>query len=740
MAERATNAAVGVSVTRVACSEHALARAARPVLAAAMAAVVGCALATPTAGAATITVTSLANAGPGTLRAALETAPSGSTIAVPAGTIALASPSLTTSQSVTIVGAGAAATIISGSGATRVLSVTGSPTVTVEGLTIRDGRASGGAGILTSGGTLTVKGVQMLENHAVAPPKSAALGGAIEAGPGALNVIDSTLARNTAGEGATGFGGAIVSEEGASPGSFTLSIQRSVIEGNSAGRGGTGFGGGILVNSAKEGDTLSVSILDSTLAGNAAGGGGPGQGFGGGLEFDSGAFNTTTSLVIERTAITGNSAGGANPESPGFGGGVLYQVPEPSTPSARVLNTTFAGNSAGGGGEKSSGFGGGLLAEGPITLSFDTIAGNAAGGGGAKSFGGGVSLAKTGPVRATVLASNSGGDCLNSGKAEFPSEGDNLADDATCVLSGPGDKPGAAAGLGALGSNGGPTQTLLPQPGSALIEGGPASGCPATDQRGVARPRGGACDVGAVEVAPPGAATGGASGVTDTSATVSGTIANASAEAGSTFFQYGTSTAYGSQSGSLTLSPFVSTSAVATSITGLAPHTLYHYRAVASTPEGTAFGADATFTTPLPPPPTVSHLSQSHAVWRIGRAVAHLARRRSRRAPTGTVFSFELNEAASVELQVLASKRGRLARRRCVAPTRANAHRRRCSRSVSAGTITLAGHVGRDRVSFTGRLGADRALMPGSYTLVLTAVDSFGQASVPQRVKFKIVR
>ncbi|MBI4672582.1 MAG: hypothetical protein HY741_13065 [Chloroflexi bacterium] len=48
---------------------------------------------------------------------------------------------------------------------------------------------------------------------------------------------------------------------------------------------------------------------------------------------------------------------------------------------------------------------------------------------------------------------------------------------------------------------GGATKTHLPQAGSPAIDGG-TNACPAFDQRGIARPRGAACDVGAVEVEP----------------------------------------------------------------------------------------------------------------------------------------------------------------------------------------------------------------------------------------------
>jgi hypothetical protein len=53
--------------------------------------------------------------------------------------------------------------------------------------------------------------------------------------------------------------------------------------------------------------------------------------------------------------------------------------------------------------------------------------------------------------------------------------------------------------LGALASNGGPTQTIALGAGSVAIDAGVDSLCPATDQRGVSRPQGAHCDAGAYE-------------------------------------------------------------------------------------------------------------------------------------------------------------------------------------------------------------------------------------------------
>lgn len=62
--------------------------------------------------------------------------------------------------------------------------------------------------------------------------------------------------------------------------------------------------------------------------------------------------------------------------------------------------------------------------------------------------------------------------------------------------------------LGPLQDNGGPTETMALLPGSPALDVVPASGtvCPSSDQRGVSRPQGAACDVGAYEHAPPGVA------------------------------------------------------------------------------------------------------------------------------------------------------------------------------------------------------------------------------------------
>jgi hypothetical protein len=54
--------------------------------------------------------------------------------------------------------------------------------------------------------------------------------------------------------------------------------------------------------------------------------------------------------------------------------------------------------------------------------------------------------------------------------------------------------------LGPLQDNGGPTQTMLPMAAGSAVNAGYNASCAATDQRGVPRPQGVNCDIGAVEV------------------------------------------------------------------------------------------------------------------------------------------------------------------------------------------------------------------------------------------------
>jgi phosphodiesterase/alkaline phosphatase D-like protein len=98
---------------------------------------------------------------------------------------------------------------------------------------------------------------------------------------------------------------------------------------------------------------------------------------------------------------------------------------------------------------------------------------------------------------------------------------------------------------------------------------------------------------------PPAVVTGGALGLTQTGATLSGSV-NAEGLPTTYYFEYGTTAGYGQTW--LTVQVFAGTSSrsksVAVEVPGLAPNALYHYRLVASNEDGATYGGDETMTTP----------------------------------------------------------------------------------------------------------------------------------------------
>jgi FG-GAP repeat len=240
---------------------------------------------------------------------------------------------------------------------------------------------------------------------------------------------------------------------------------------------------------------------------------------------------------------------------------------------------------------------------------------------------------------------------------------------------------------------------------------------------------------------PAGAITGSASSIGLSGATVEGTIG--AGPSSTTYFQYGTSTAYGSSTSPTKNGVRSASLALTGALTGLSPGTTYHYRLVSENSAGTSFGADATFTTtvlpeipPLPArAPLIERVSQSHASWREGRRFASLARRG---APTGTLFSIALSEEAKLTLTFTQRVGGRRVHGRCVAQSRRNRHRRSCLRTVVRGAQSFKAHGGLDNVEFQGVFPHAPRLTPGRYTVVFTAT-SGGLRSNSRSLSFTIV-
>jgi CSLREA domain-containing protein len=260
-----------------------------------------------------------------------------------------------------------------------------------------------------------------------------------------------------------------------------------------------GDGGGILAYEVDDLLLNGVNVVGNTAHKN-----------GGGISAPPEGVNAASITVTNSTVANNKVAGGL---LEGLGGGI-YVLGD-----LALTNTTVAGNSA----ESTVGMvqGGGVLAAldptttepSKVNILNSTIAGNSVG---ATGIGGGLSIYNPTPgvvteltVRNTIVAGNTGpagpSDC---GSVTVVTSTNNLSSDASCLFLDPGSKQNTPAQLGPLADNGGQTDTMALLEGSPAIDAGTNEGCPPADQRGVARPQGPACDIGAFEreVTPPPAA------------------------------------------------------------------------------------------------------------------------------------------------------------------------------------------------------------------------------------------
>ena len=110
----------------------------------------------------------------------------------------------------------------------------------------------------------------------------------------------------------------------------------------------------------------------------------------------------------------------------------------------------------------------------------------------------------------------------------------------------------------------------------------------------------------AAHAASPTVSTVSAASIGQTAATLRADV-NPHGKATTYAFQYGTSTAYGSQTPARSAGSGTGVKRVTSRLTGLTPGVRYHYRVIASNVDGTSTGADRSFRTRLPParPPAV---------------------------------------------------------------------------------------------------------------------------------------
>jgi hypothetical protein len=98
----------------------------------------------------------------------------------------------------------------------------------------------------------------------------------------------------------------------------------------------------------------------------------------------------------------------------------------------------------------------------------------------------------------------------------------------------------------------------------------------------------------------PAATTGGVTALTFQSARLIGTV-NPHGAATTIYFQYGTTTRYGTNTTAVPVGAGTANKRVTADIAGLIPNKKYHYRLVAENPLGVVSGADKTFTTKKQP-------------------------------------------------------------------------------------------------------------------------------------------
>ena len=270
-------------------------------------------------------------------------------------------------------------------------------------------------------------------------------GGAYSAGT--LNVVLATFSNNDAGNDLTNSRGGAIESFG------SLSVDRSTFSGNSAQNNG-----GAIFN---WGGTLTIT--NSTFANNTA------RNVGGALVTFSGGSSSVTN-----TTFIGNAASG-----------LFWSY---SQTGSAIYNQSYAGWGQG-------------SPSGPLTVTSSTFAANGSSGS--------VTSEASIPVLLgnSILAGVAGADCAGIGAAN--DAGYNIASDASCGFAAAGSLNSTDPQLdpGGLSSAGGPTQVVVPLPGSPAVDAIPpgVNGCGTsltTDQRGATRPTGAGCDIGAVEFPP----------------------------------------------------------------------------------------------------------------------------------------------------------------------------------------------------------------------------------------------
>ncbi len=416
-----------------------------------------------------------------TLRAAIMNANryvgGGATINIPAGIYRLttlrsgtdddSTGDLNITNTMTINGASAASTTIDGNQIDRVFNVGSGTAVTISGMTIRNGLTFDVGGGISNTGTLTLNACVISDSQS----------GVGSSGGGIANL--GTLMLNTtlvSGNRAGGNAGGVYNDN-----LGVMTVEGSVISGNQT--LSAGYGGGI-------GNSGTMTLDNSLVSDNHA------TGKGGGIA------NFAGTLTQTNCTLNNNSADSD--------GGAIY-----SASTVTMTDSTITANGA-------RGSGGGIYQDlGTVELFSATVAGNIADSDstGAAS-GGGIfrsTRANANQIWNSMFVENydanvpndCGGDSLTSEDYNYIQ---TIGTGGSCTITGTTahNITGGDALLDALQDNGGPTPTRALFVGSPAIDQIPPALCrdafgtaPFPDQRGVPRPVGPLCDIGAFEGAVP---------------------------------------------------------------------------------------------------------------------------------------------------------------------------------------------------------------------------------------------
>ena len=231
------------------------------------------------------------------------------------------------------------------------------------------------------------------------------------------------------------------------------------------------------------------------------------------------------------------------------------------------------------------------------------------------------------------------------------------------------------------------------------------------------------------------------------------------------YFEYGPTPEYGSSTAQTGAGSGEGEVEASQAIAELSPGVTYHYRLVAVDDSNKQYGGEMALTTTglpvlvktiepglgpapapneTPPPPavlqtpsrpSVQNARQSAARWRESNRLARVSRAKT---PTGTTFSFSLNEQVTVSFSFARLVGGARGAHSCFAKTHENVKRAICD--AATGTLSFTGHSGTNNLFFGGRTSRTSRLKPGQYELTITATNSSGQRSAPISLTFTIVK